>query len=235
MSSKNLFWIIPFLFSIIFILLGFVISVYEEVFILNINGRLFLVTPPNFLTFYNTRFGPLSSIFLSNFIFDGWSNFQALMIYVAVFVATNLFAGSRMRRAWFMVIGSVLSGILSMAIIRSILPSYMYSYGQSAVIAGFAGITMFFAIQEGLTKKGLRQTLVESKSKLDLFLKIELYFISLALGIGALSGFFLESRMTVIIHTMALVLGVTLAGIFTLITVPSNKKTAYLIPEKETT
>ena len=80
MKEGRNYWLIPFLFAIIYIETGFILQSYEGIFVFLINGQPSLAVPNNYLAFYNTAHGPFSSIFLSNFIFDGFGNLIAFQI-----------------------------------------------------------------------------------------------------------------------------------------------------------
>ncbi len=205
------YWLIPFLFAIIYIETGFIVQSYEGIFVFLINGQPSLAVPNNYLVFYNTAHGPFSSIFLSNFIFDGFGNLIAFMIYSMVFIIAVMYSPYRMQRAWQIVIGSVLAGILSGAIIRFFLVGQMITYGQSAVLSGFAGIALFFAIYEFI------KIFTEHKYKLSAvyFAGFVFFFV---FGIASLYGFFVAglSIVTIEVHAIALIIGVVLAGIFLL-------------------
>ena len=223
MSGKY-YWTIPLLFSLIFIETGFIFFSYLGFYPVIINGTIVgYAFPLNYLLFYNTSTGPFSSIFLNNFLWDGWSNAIAFGIYSMVFVVTSMFSFYRVRRAWFLVIGSVLSAVITGSVIRFYLPPGSVLFGQSMVLSGYAGIVLFFAIYEAVCFKWNSFPELESiimKRKYGTGIAAAYfgaYIFVLIFAIGSLYGFFSPGapEITRMAHAIALLTGTVLAGIFT--------------------
>lgn len=233
MNEGRNYWLIPFLFSIIFVESGFILFSYEGFFPTIVNGSITYAFQPNYLVWYNTAHGPFSSIFMSNFLFDGWGNLFAFLVYAFVFVVAIKSLSFRVRKAWFTVIGAILSGILAGAIIRLFMPGGYITYGQSAVLAGFAGISVFYAIYAFIS------FLNSDSLEFGNFL---VYLGVLSVGIAMLYGFVTSelSRISITVHVIALLTGVILAFVFTLMERSAGKGRrarigASLITEEEGT
>lgn len=227
MNGKSLYWIIPLIFAVIFTEMGYVIWTYIPILTINIDGNVFYAFPPHYLTYYNSVHGPFSSTFLSNFIWDGWGNLQVLFVYVAVFSLTNVSVPRRLSRAWFSVIGALAAALISGAISRYVLPSNVVGYGQSAVAAGFAGIVLFFLIQNIASREGRQRAF-------GVTIDGAVYVFAAIVGLGFVMVFFVEPRNTVIVHFIALSAGIILAGAYSYMTRSTKReKTAYLISESK--
>ena len=143
MKDRKYYWLIPFIFIGIFSEVGIILSLYLSFTAISINGGpIRYLYPANYLIWFNASNGSISSIFLSNFIWDGWTNFIALLVYFMAFMVVVAKSPYRTQRAWFLIIGSIFSGVLSATSIRLILPVRAVIYGQSAVVAGFATTNM---------------------------------------------------------------------------------------------
>ena len=207
------YWVFPLLFSIIFVETGFVLRSFESLSIYLVNGSVYY-SPSNYLYFYNSSTGPFSSIFLSNFLFDGWPNLLGFFIYFSIFATAVMFSPNRMKRSWFIVVGSILSGISMMFIIRLLLSPGNMIYGQSGVLAGFAGIAMFYVVL-GIVNF-VRSNFAETNGR-GIF-----YFfgmcVLLGMGGGEFYGFVAPVLPMIVIqaHVIAFSIGIVLAVIFTL-------------------
>ena len=227
------YWLIPFLFIIVYIETGFITRSFESLSVYSVNG-IGYYSPSNYLTFYNSPTGPFSSIILSNFVFDGWSNLLGFCIYSFIFVIAIMFSPNRMRRSWFILIGSILSGILAMSIIRIFLPANEMIFGQSGVLAGFAGITIFFCVL-GIINF-VRNNFSETNG-----IGVAYFFgmcVLLGAGVGEGYGFIAPELPAVVVqaHLIALIIGIILVGIFTLFLEKGEgrgRKAPLLITEEE--
>lgn len=201
------YWIIPLIFSVIFIETGFIFYAYIGIFMININGQISYGLPPNWQLWYNTFNGSFFSIFLSNFIWDGWSNLIGFLIYSLTFIVVVVLSPHRVQRSWFLIVGAVLSAIIAGSVIRFFLPAKQIVYGQSAVLAGFAGIVVVFGVVELIRLW-----------RNDLFTAgyFGVFIFCLIFAVSALYGFFISSVLSAIsiqVHLIALLSGVILAGL----------------------
>ena len=202
MNGKN-YWLIPLVFTIIFSGIGFILWSYVGIFTLSVNGSTYYLLPSNYLTWYNTANGPFSSIFLANFIWDGWGNFQVLIVYTMVFGIVDINNPQRSSRAGFLVLGSLLSAFVATAVGRIVLSANTIAYGQSAVAAGFAGIVIFY-VMLNMSDRESRQRIFSNTIE-----GVGSIF-AITIGVSFLSLFFVEPEpiATVYVHMTALVTGI---------------------------
>ncbi|MEM3192272.1 MAG: hypothetical protein QW292_09320 [Candidatus Parvarchaeota archaeon] len=216
------YWSIPLLFTILFIESGYILFSLFPLLRIDVNGQPMVLLPPNFQYFYNTREGPFSSIFLSNFIYDGIGNLVVLLIYSGVFIldAMLLSEKERTQRAYFLIAGAIFSAFIPTVIIRYFMNYSQISYGQSAIAAGFSGIVMFYLYYDILHGKLFKK--LKESTPIRMILLSGLYGIGIADGsVGILAFILFLPPLTIGIHMMALVTGAVLAASFT-----------YLIREK---
>ena len=232
-KDSKYYWLIPFVFIGIFSdsEVGITSSIYLTFTAISINGGpVRYLFPANYLLWYNSSTGPLSSIFLSNFLWDGWTNFIALLVYFMAFMIVVAKSPYRMQKAWFLVIGSILSGVLDAAIIRLILPPRVVLYGQSAVVAGFAGIMSFYIVWETIREMtNFRKNNLAKINKFNIkhgydtgtsTIHLVSYLFVSILVVVTLWVFLTPAVPEMIrqVHALALSIGIILAGIFTLLT-----------------
>ena len=239
MNEGRNYWLIPFLFAIIYIETGFILHSFEQLSIhLVVAGSgsySLFYKPSNYLMWYNSPTGPFSSIILSNFIFDGWPNLFAFIIYFAIFAMAVMFSPNRMKRSWFLIIGSVLSGVLMMSIIRLLLSPGNMIYGQSGVLAGFSGIAMFYCVLGiiNFIKNNFSET---NGTGIMYFFAM---CVLLGAGAGEFYGFIAPQlpRIVVQAHVIAFSIGIILAGLFTVTerSAGRGRKAPLLITEEEGT
>ncbi|MEM3828533.1 MAG: hypothetical protein QXP36_04900 [Conexivisphaerales archaeon] len=215
------YWSIPLLFSVLFPVSGYILFIFEPVITLYINGHPMILLPPNFQYFYNTRTGPITSIFLSNFIYDGIGNAVILGMFSILFISDNFLIEERERkgRAYFLIGGSLSSGFISSAGMRFLM-SYQVGYGQSAVVSGFIGIVLFFVLYDLIHGKLFSRAREVYKEKP---IKLGILFIVYCIAIAeVISGVLVLSLglppLTIIIHLMAMTAGIILAGAYTFLT-----------------
>lgn len=229
--SKSFFWLLPpAIFIVVYTGIGVLTWQHMGILYFTINGQRYMAMPPHWRLIYNTSTGPFSSIFLANFIFDGWANVQLFGFYLIIFMLTNISTAEseRSRRAWFLILGSLAAAFIGAASLR-VLPSFSnhIGYGQSAVAAGFAGIVMFYIVHDMIHRESRQRIFSDPLEGAG-------YVAMAIIGVGLLSTFFFGQPLTVFVHIISLVLGATLAGAYTFWTRSSRKKekTAILIPEK---
>ena len=227
MKTGKYYWLIPFIFVGIFTEIGLIVLSHLRPIAISINGNLVLyIFPKNYVLWYNTSTGPLSSIFLANFIWDGWENTLLFMIYATTFVIAIALSPHRIRIALFSVVGAIFVGTLDMVITRLFLPVGVITYGQSAILAGFAGIVMFFTIRESIHLyrsrwKNLEDILIKYKHSEAMFLSyVVIYTFFIVVATCLLYSFISPtlSKITIEIHVNGLILGIVFAGVFTLLT-----------------
>lgn len=186
-----------------------------------------MALPPHWQLLYNSSAGPFSSIFLSNFVYDGWANVQFFGWYLIVFMLTNFFVPERSERAWFLIIGSLSAAFIAAASVRGLLFNNIES-GQSAVLAGFASIVIFYIIHDLLCKESRQRAFSDPLEGAG-------YIAMSIIGVGLLLTFFYGQPLTVFVHVIALISGAVLAAVYTFMTrsLRKKEKTAYLIPESK--
>ncbi len=207
----------------------------------SINGHpSFYALPTNYLLWYNTSTGSLSSIFLSNFIWDGWYNILFFIIYATTFMTAIALSRYRMQIALFSIVGAIIVGALDMAIIRLVLPAGVITYGQSTILAGFAGITIFYMFYEivyfyeDYWKKWDEIVVKHRGRKIGyVYAGIYMFFMVIAL---ILLVFFVSPALPMLtneIHAIGLILGIMMAGVFAFLTERSGRKKAQMNIESE--
>ena len=232
MRMRDFSWIIiPAVFVATYTYIGIVAWDHLYYVLVGVDGHVLVAMPPHWGTYYNSRDGPISSIFLSNFLFDGWSNTWIFAIYTVIFVLTNveIAASNRLFRGILLVVGSLLAAFVSGVLVRFFLVPGQFGYGQSAVLAGFAGITVYFLVENllvGDTRKKVLHNPVQGAG----------YIFLAIIGIFLLGIFFLATPTAIIAHLSAMVSGIVLAGLYSVVVHERgrvrNRKTTLLIPEK---
>ncbi len=230
MRTRDFYWIIvPAVFVAAYTYTG--IFAWDHLFyvLVRVQGHVLIAMPPHWPTYYNTLNGPVSSIFLSNFIYDGVSNTWIFGIYLVIFILTNVEVSNRSAKGVFLVAGSLLSAFIAGGFLRFFLTPGQFGYGESAVLAGFSGIVVYFLV-ENLLVEGTRKRIVNEPIE-------GAGYVALAIiGMGFLGVFFLVSSTVVIVHGSAMASGIVLAGMFSFAMRKRdrtrNRKTAILIPEK---
>lgn len=210
----------------------------------SINGHpSFYALPTNYLLWYNTSAGPLSSIFLANFIWDGWYNILFFVIYATIFAITITLSRHRMQIALFSFIGAVIVGALDMAVIRLVLPAGVITYGQSTILAGFAGITIFYMFYEIIYFyedywKKWDEVVAKHKNGLGrkvgyVYVGIYIFFMDIAL---ILLVSFVSPALPMLtneVHAIGLIFGIMVAGTFAFLTERLGRKKARMNIESE--
>ena len=232
MRGRNFLWIlIPAGFIAMYTYIGIVVWDHLYYVLVGVQGHVLIAMPPHWQTYYNSRDGPISSIFLSNFIYDGVSNTWIFAIYLIIFVLTNveIAASNRLGRGILLVVGSLLAAFVSGVLLRFFLLPGQIGFGQSAVLAGFSGIVVYFVI-ENLCNRGTRKRILPNSV-------LGSAYIALAVtGIFLLAVFVIATPLAIIVHLSAMGSGIVLAGLYSVILRKRgrvrNRKTAILIPQK---
>ena len=219
MKMRDFSWIlIPAVFVVLYTLLGIYAWDHLYYVLVGVQGHVLVAMPPHWGTYYNSRDGPISSIFLSNFIYDGVSNTWIFAIYTVIFVLTNveIAASNRLGRGVFLITGALLASFIAGVLLRFFLLPGQIGFGQSAVLAAFSGITVYFAIINlltGNTRKRILSNPIEGSA-----------YIALAvMGIFLLSVFVIATPLAIIVHLSAMVSGIALAGLFSYLMYRKNK------------
>ena len=238
------YWLVPFVFISIYTGIGVLLFSHMRFITFSINGHpSFYAFPTNYLLWYNTSTGPLSSIFLSNFIWDGWDNILFFIIYATIFTITITLSRHRMQIAVFSFVGAIIVGALDMTVIRLVLPKGIVTYGQSTILAGFAGITIFYMFYEIIYFyedywKKWDEIIAKHKNGFGrkigyVYAGIYMFFMDIAL---ILLVSFVSPALPMLtneIHAIGLILGITMAGAFAFLTEQLGRKKARMNIESE--
>lgn len=213
------YWLIPFVFISIYVGIGVLLSSHLKFSTFPINGhQLLYAFTTNYLFWYNTSTGPLSSIFLSNFIWDGWVNLLFFIVYSLTFAMAMVESPYRYQRAWFLIIVPIIIGTLVMLVVRPLIKS-TFVYGQSTVLSGFAGIVIVYIIYEIIFRrnwwKKLKENLTKKGDRFEILLGV-IYVFLLIVTISMLPFFAYPTlpKLTIEIHTIGLIFGAISASMF---------------------
>lgn len=231
-TRRDVFWLIPVTTFGIFILVGHIVSTLEPITVTTILRPAGAISTINFPSlWYDTPGGPLASIILSNFVFDGISNFYMFMAYSAVFFIVSFTTSSRVNRAWTSVLVSFLAAFISMAAVRLIALHQQYVYGQSAVLAAFAGSTIFYFLYEAAARDGMLRSMPHRISTWTLRPQTAMakalvewigFLMAGTFGILVAWGFYSYDPIVLFVHGSAMVIGATLTALLTVV-IPRTK------------